>query len=375
MLTSGPGIALILLAASAAVTLTVWFRVKARTSGKKYRHDHCKFDREEVRRTRLMPTPPIDTSNLPAPNPRVAAALASVDITRVETLLKQLSGVTNVTINGQSVHIASRNSYSKDLDHALNLLEQLYRSMGFKPRKEAKVGERWFERHAYKAGRRTLYNFIAEVPGQVTPDRVLVVGSHIDSTAGWTNSAETLAPGADDDASGTVALIEIVRAIINMKAGCTIRFCHFSGEEQGLLGSEAYAADLAKAKANVIGMLQLDMVGYCGLPGDRVDIHDDVDRNGSHSIVVSMVRNAAIYKLKLNVVDTHNHAVSGRSDHGPFLDKRWKAVLVSEEFTDEGFNPNYHSTRDTVDTLNLPWMVEVIRMVLASVIELGEVQA
>lgn len=372
MFSTGTVLALALFVAAALFAVVAGLR---RSRKSKYCHDHCKFDREEVRRTRLLVPPPIDTSNLPAPDPRVAAAMAAVDISRVEKLLRELTGEQNVTINGQSVRIASRNSYSTDLDHALNLLEQIYVSLGFKPRKDAKPGEPWFERFPYKVGRRTLYNFIAEVPGQVTPSQMLVVGSHIDSTAGWPNRSENVAPGADDDASGTVAVIEIVRAIIKMKPGCTIRFCHFSGEEQGLLGSEAYAADLAKAKANVIGMIQMDMVGYCRAGSNRVDVHDDVDRNGSHSIVVSMVRNAARYGLQLTVVDTHNHAVSGRSDHGPFLDKRWKGVLVSEEFTDEGFNPNYHSNGDRVNTLNLPWMVEVIRMVLASVVELGSVRA
>jgi hypothetical protein len=364
-------IAFLLLGLSAVAVLTVRARNRSRQS---YRHDHCKFDRNEVNRTRLLPTPPIDVSNLPPADPAVAALLASVDHNRVHLLLNQVTGETNVTVGGKSVRIASRNSFHGDLEHAYLLAEEFYRSMGFKPRKEAKPGERWFERHAYTVGRRTLYNIIAEIPGRMNPKKVLVVGSHLDSTAGWPSRTESVAPGADDDASGTVAVFELGRALVRTTPGFTIRFCHFTGEEQGLLGSEAYAAQVYKEGTDVVGMIQMDMVGYCGRPGNRVDVHDDVDRNGSHSIVVSMVQNAKRYNLDLNVVDTHNHAVSGRSDHGPFLDKRWKAVLVSEEFTDEGFNPNYHTRGDRVSTLNLPWMVNVIRMVLASVIELGSVR-
>lgn len=368
MITLGSGLALLLLA-GAALALVVYLRKPQRP----YCKDHRKFDRKEVERTALLPTPHIDVSNVGPANPLVASLLSQVNVGRVETLLNQLTGETDVTVNGKTVRIASRNTFSSDLEYAFAFVEAIYRSLGFKPKAEAKPGEKFFYRHEYTRRRQKHYNLIAEKPGKTS--KLLIVGSHIDSTAGATNSAEKVAPGADDDGSGTIAVTEIARQIADLESECTIRFCHFSGEEQGLWGSEAYAADVAKEGLEVVAMIQMDMVGYCGLPGNRVDIHDDVDANGAHSLVVCLVQNAARYKLKLNPVDTHNHAVTGRSDHAPFQDKGYKAVLVSEEFTDKGFNPNYHSRKDRVSTLNLPWMVEVIRMVLASVIELGRIKS
>ena len=376
MFSPAMGIALLLL--SGAVTAFVLLRRRA--NQRPYCRDHRKFDPVEARRKPLLPIPKIDTTNVGPADPKIAALLAKVNLGRITTLLNELTGETDVTVNGKTVRIASRNTFSSDLEYAFAFLEAIYRSFGYKPRAgdpknpkdgEAKPGEKFFYRHEYTRRRTKLYNFIAEQPGK-NARKLLLVGSHIDSTAGATGSAEKLAPGADDDASGSIGVTEIARQMADCETEATIRYCHFSGEEQGLWGSEAYAADVAKEGLEVIGMLQMDMIGYCAKPGNRVDIHDDVDTNGSHSLVVLLVRNAVRYALKLNPVDTHNNAVTGRSDHAPFQDKGYKAVLISEEFSDDGFNPNYHSKRDRVPTLNLPWMVEVIRMVLATVVEMSK---
>lgn len=335
--------------------------------GKRHSHDgehfSCKFDAEEVRRTAKQKRPRIELGDREA-DPKVAAVLAAISRPDVEKALRELSGELDITVNGKTVRLSGRNTYTDDLSLAQSYLEQFYTGLGLK-----------VERHTYKVRGRTLANLIIEFAGAVNPKKVLYLGAHLDSTAGWPWSSESKAPGADDDASGTVALMEIAKVLVKMKPGCTVRLCHFTGEEQGLYGSYAYSDKVAKlSDETVIGMIELDMIAYCANPGNRVDVHDDVDRNGSHSLVVALTQAAARYSLNLNVFDTHNHAVQDRSDHAGFLDHGYKAVLVSEEFTDEGFNPNYHSLGDKVSACNLPYMLDVIRMVLACTIELAEVK-
>src|SRR5439155_25065899 len=111
------------------------------------------------------------------------------------------------------------------------------------------------------------------------------LGAHLDSTAGRTSSAEPVAPGADDDASGTVALMELAKALKGLPLTCTVRLVHFTGEEQGLYGSYVHSDVVAKAKPDLVAMIQMDMIGYCAKPGNRLDIHDGADRNGSHSLI------------------------------------------------------------------------------------------
>lgn len=338
-------------------------------AGKK---DTCdrKFDADIVRarQHRVAGPPPIDTKNLPPQDPRVAAILNGMTVAIIEQELKELTGEVNTSVAGQSVRIASRSTHNPLLDSAMKKLEEAYAALGIPTR-----------RIKYTVRGKTLYNLEATIKGSTDPDKILIVGSHLDSTAGNTWKSEPVAPGADDDASGSIGVLNVAKAIVELQkagatVGFTIRFLHFTGEEQGLWGSYTYSDMCANAKEDIIGVYQMDMIGWCSKPGNRVDIHDDVNRHGSHSLVERLVRNVARYKLNLQPFDTHDHAVKDRSDHAGFLDHGYKAVLISEEFTDSGFNPHYHSVKDRVATLNLPFMLEVIKMVIASVADDAQVK-
>jgi len=356
---------LLILIATFAIAYRFWPRstpLDPKHQGKAHTHT-CKFDAEEVRRTALQPRPPVIMPVLNTADARVQAALAGVQAQPIKDNLRSLSGEVQVTAGGRTGAIASRNSFGKDIELALLFLEDFYRGLGIKT-----------TRHPYTVRGRTYYNLVAELPGKVNPAKVLIIGSHLDSTAGRPSSAESLAPGADDDGSGTVSVMEIAKALVGLPLGCTIRLLHFTGEEQGLYGSYAYSDKVAADKTDVVAMLQLDMVGWCAKPGNRLDIHDGKDKNGSHALVGAFLANVSRYGINLKVVDTHNHAVDNRSDHAGFHDHGYKAVLISEEFTDDGFNPNYHSTRDKVDTINLPYVVEVVRLTIATAADLADLQ-
>ncbi len=362
-------IALFLIAVTVEVVRRRYFYstpLSPKHPGKRHDHSHddrfsCKFDAEEVRRTAGQKRPRIEAPNAPA-DPRVAAILAAIEAKDMMKVIRDLSGEQAFVLNGKTVQIKSRNTYHKDLDLALGYVEQFYAGLGVKS-----------VRHNYKVRGRALCNIIVEFRGSKNPEKVLILGAHLDATAGNPWSTENATRGADDDGSGTSAMFELAKILVKMNPGITVRICHFTGEEQGLYGSYAYSDVVSKeTNITVVGMIETDMIAYCNRPGNRVDVHDDADRNGSHSLVVTLSQNAARYGLKLNVVDTHNHAVQDRSDHAGFIDHGYKAVLVSEEFTDEGFNPNYHTMGDASDAVNQPYMVEVVRMVAAAVIELAE---
>lgn len=322
----------------------------------------CKFDSAIVNAPRLAPPPKIDISNLPAPDPRMVAAFATIKPEDLRTLVEMISGERDIVIGGKAQRIKSRSTFGSGYLSVMAWLEEFYASIGLPTRRES-----------YKKGGKTYYTLIATRKGDKTPEKKVIVAAHIDSTAGDQYRNEPVAPGADDDGSGTIGLITYARILANMPCENTIEFCHFSGEEQGLWGSYAYSDVVAAAKTVVPAMIETDMIGYCAKPGNRVDIHDDEDAK-SHGIVVKMVRNVARYKLDLNPVDTHNHAVKDRSDHAGFLDHGYAAVLVSEEFSDDGFNPRYHSTDERSKYMNFPYMAEVIKMVLATIADYAEVK-
>ena len=331
-------------------------------------HSHsCKYDQDEQRRTAALPRPLIPVDNLPAPNPRVQAALDKVSLADMQTMLSHLTGAQSYVIAGETKTMVTRNSHTAESGIALaaEYMVASYQTAGI-------TAELW----PYTV-RGTKYNNVRFIiPGKKNPNKVLVLGAHLDSTAGRPWNKEGKAPGAEDDGSGTVALYNAACAIHALGGlDCTVHIVHFTGEEQGLWGSYAYSDWLSrevKAKGQtVIGMIEMDMVGYCPNPRHRLDVHDEVNRNGSHAITVAFFQQIARYKLNLAPFDTHNLSVKDRSDHAGFLDKGWPAVLLSEEFTDEAFYPHYHTTRDTIDKINFPYLREVTRAVIAVSCEMG----
>ncbi len=107
----------------------------------------------------------------------------------------------------------------------------------------------------------TLTNVIATLKGTSDPTRVYVVSGHYDSMCSSPTDAKCDAPGANDDASGTAAVIELARVMSKRKFDATIVFMTVPGEEQGLLGA-AYYAEQAKQKAvNIEAMITNDIVG------------------------------------------------------------------------------------------------------------------
>jgi len=107
-------------------------------------------------------------------------------------------------------------------------------------------------------------NVIGIKEGQKDPSKIVIVGAHYDSRGPSSTSPTQRAPGANDNGSGTGAVLDMAKVIhaLNATFDYTIHFIVYSGEEQGLLGSAAYAEKLVAEKATVIGALNADMIAY-----------------------------------------------------------------------------------------------------------------
>jgi hypothetical protein len=116
-------------------------------------------------------------------------------------------------------------------------------------------------------GRRVLVptsmkNVLAILPGtDPADDRIYIVSGHYDSRASDVMDAKITAPGANDDASGTAATMEIARVMSKEKFNCTLIFVAMVGEEQGLYGASNLAKKAKELKWNVAGMITNDIVG------------------------------------------------------------------------------------------------------------------
>ncbi|MHC5064662.1 MAG: M20/M25/M40 family metallo-hydrolase [Planctomycetota bacterium] len=97
-------------------------------------------------------------------------------------------------------------------------------------------------------------NLFASKKGETNPEQVIEVSAHYDTVQ---NS-----PGADDNASGVAGLLEVARLIADQRLERTVRFCFFGGEEIGLAGSSLHVENIGEHQGEVIGLINLEMIGY-----------------------------------------------------------------------------------------------------------------
>lgn len=202
-------------------------------------------------------------------------------------------------------------------------------------------------------------NVIADKAGQgPTPRGVVIVGAHLDSI-NIAGGPTALAPGADDDGSGSAGVLSIARAVKNHAAVHDLRLILFGGEEEGLFGSQQYVASLSSAQRKRIrAVVHMDMIATLNTAQPTVLLEG---ATLSQSVIDGLADAAATYsQLK---VQTSLHPFN--SDHVSFLDANIPAVLTIEG-TDDA-NQNIHSANDTLAHINFDLALEVLRMNLAFV--------
>jgi Zn-dependent M28 family amino/carboxypeptidase len=183
----------------------------------------------------------------------------------------------------------------------------------------------------------TYYNVIGVKTGAVRPEDVYIIGAHYDSVNN---------PGADDDGSGVAAVLEAAALMGARTYEATVIFAAFDREEQGLIGSAAYAAAYAAANPGkqIKGMLQLDMIAYDGGAPNQAAIYGRTTSDPwKNALVAAMV--------------LYGGSISGTvggdmpySDHHSFEANGYMAAVLIE--ADWGSNPYYHTQNDSVDTPN-----------------------
>ncbi len=184
---------------------------------------------------------------------------------------------------------------------------------------------------AFTYGGNTYYNVVATRLGSVYPNRYYIVGAHYDSVNN---------PGADDDASGVAGVLEAARVLSQYDFDSTLIFIAFDREEQGLVGSNAYAT--SHAADDIRGMVAMDMIAY-NPSGASALIYG---RPASNSVKTALAAALAAYG-GLTAIDG---GILDQSDHAPFEWRNKPAALLIESYV--WSNPYYHQPADSVDTAN-----------------------
>ncbi|TRZ90137.1 M20/M25/M40 family metallo-hydrolase [bacterium] len=203
---------------------------------------------------------------------------------------------------------------------------------------------------------------VGELRGSAFPDDIVIICAHFDSTS---TAPETLAPGADDNASGVAAVMEAARILARYPTDYTVRFLAFSGEEQGLYGSSAYALAAERADQRIVGVVNMDMIAYADAMPEDLEVF--VNR-ASNWMGDRLFQDAAEYADL--TVRTRVDPSMVYSDHASFWDHGYPALLAIEDEPLQ--NPTYHKTGDTLDTLNLDFCAQAAKAALATVAVLAQ---
>ena len=222
----------------------------------------------------------------------------------------------------------------------------------------------------FRIGAATRHNVVATIRGATEPDAIVLVGAHYDSRNDQISDAKGDAPGADDNASGTAALLEIARSIAAEPPERTVRLVAFSGEEQGLIGARAYAKKAKKENMNIFLMMNLDMIGH---PMDDAGRALIVDRDqGLRSPDNDDVSVAWAVRLEDHVAEVGLEPSPGRmygSDYMPF---EANGVVCVGLFDGADEAPFYHDVTDTIDQVDASYCAAAARAALALVREAAD---
>ena len=220
-----------------------------------------------------------------------------------------------------------------------------YKSFGYEPERQC------FE-HRQALGGKTC-NILAKLPGTENPELIYVVSSHYDSVVAG--------PGADDDTSGTAALLEAARMLAGRPQPATIIFASFTGEEGGLLGSREFVRRALADKLKIAGALNNDMIGWAN--DNRLDNTIRYTNAGIRDIQHA----AASLFTRLITYDARYHR---GTDATAFFEAYGNIVGGIGSYPVLG-NPHYHQASDLLEAINHQLITETSKTTVASLMMLA----
>jgi hypothetical protein len=285
------------------------------------------------------------------PNPTVQEMVASVGSGVVYQYTGALSGEWEVMIGGTPYTLLTRHTNSgAPIQKATQYVGQHFADLGLA-----------VEYHQW--GGVTYPNVIGEITGLSNPETIYILSAHLDNMP-----STGRAPGADDNASGVVAALIAADILSQYQWDCTLRFGLWTGEEQGLNGSAAYALRAYNQGENIAGVLNLDMIAW-NTPNSSRDIDLHARSNFPATMTLAQLFADVVDAYAFNLIPAIIPNGTGASDHASFWQYGYPAILGIEDFGD--FNPYYHTSNDRLSILDLDYYTEFIRASLATFVHMS----
>jgi Zn-dependent M28 family amino/carboxypeptidase len=282
-------------------------------------------------------------------DPLVATMIGQVQTITVELYDQELSGRVAAIIGGAPYTITTRNTNSgtpiqKATQYAYERMQSAGLTVSYHDWAGCGISNR---------------NVVGVMTGTLRPSEIVLITAHIDDMP-----SSGAAPGADDNASGSVGVLMAAEIMSQYHFERTVRFVLFTGEEQGLCGSAQYANYIYGRGDNVVAVYNMDMIAYDVIDGPTLRLHTRTTTNAGYPA------DLAIAGVFTNVVNTYgmsgaltpivNPDGESASDHASFWSKGYPGILAIEDDSND-FNAYYHTINDNYDHVNLTYFTNYVK--------------
>ena len=298
--------------------------------------------------------------------PGVSEMIDQVKQEVVTTYLSQLSGASDVMVDGSPYTIKTRETESgTPIQKATQYVIDTLKKEGI-----TVSTHDWTWENRYKGS-----NIIGELKGNGNAGEIVIMMAHLDSISEKVGDA----PGADDNASGCAALLAAADIMRKYSFQRTVRFIFTTGEEKGTLGSQAYVRDIKGQTISAV--LNLDMIGFntSGLvpPTQNVKTRHEKDKEGytADMVIANLYKDVVtLYGLNasLNVKIISDNDVNG--DQSSFWGGSQpvsRTVWVIEDDYGNFNKDNMHTEKDTLTKLNMSYCTAQVKASVATVTHLA----
>lgn len=263
-----------------------------------------------------------------------------------QTLVDQVQASRIETNLTSFVNFGEKELGSTAANNAFNWLKGLYQSWGYTS----------IEQQAVNAFGQTGYNLIVTKTGTTYPNTYIVVDAHYDTLNG---------PGANDNGSGTVVLLEMARILKDIPTEYSIKFIHFTAEEWGLVGSRKYVEDIViPQNLDIKLVFNIDQVGgVAGEVNNKINCERDESQPNSNNSASHYATNELKNLMELYSNLETNISNAYGSDYVPFQEEGY-VITGLYEYNE---SPYPHSSQDTMDRVDLDFILEVAKGSLGAV--------
>ncbi|RKP19125.1 putative aminopeptidase [Rozella allomycis CSF55] len=207
------------------------------------------------------------------------------------------------------------------------------------------------------------FSIIVKFDGVKTDQETVILSAHLDSTAGFFG-AYNRAPGADDDGSGSITVLEVLQILVQKKfrPNLPVEIHFYSAEEGGLLGSQDVVSSMKRKNRKIAGTLQIDMDGFNS--EDVIALVTDF----TNKQLTGFLKDVAETYTSKDVIETQcGYACS---DHASFTKAGYPSTFAIEA-SFKNTSPFIHSDKDVVSRIDFPHVEEFVKMALGFVVEMS----